>query len=67
MREPRRPAPAAAVPGEAAAVGAQPFRAFTPAAPTRGGAAARHLGAAGIVMLVIVATAVALIVYFVAR
>ena len=67
LREPRPPSPAAAVPGEAAAVGGQPLRAFTPAPPARGGAATRHPGAAAIVVLVAVATAVALIVYFVAR
>jgi predicted component of type VI protein secretion system len=67
--EPRRPAPVAAVPGPSAAVGAQPFGSFTPAAPTRrrGGAATRQWGAAGIVFLVIIATAIALIVYFAAR
>ena len=65
--EPRRPAPVTAAP--AAAVGAQPFGSFTPAAPARrrGGAATRQWGAAGIVFLVIVATAIALIVYFAAR
>jgi hypothetical protein len=59
----------AAVPGPSAAVGAQPFGSFTPAAPTRrrGGAATRQWGAAGIVFLVIIATAIALIVYFAAR
>jgi predicted component of type VI protein secretion system len=67
--EPRRPAPVAAAPGPAAAVGAQPFGSFTPAAPTRrrGGAATRQWGAAGIVFIVIIATAIALIVYFAAR
>ena len=56
-------------PGKAATVGAQPFGAFTPAAPTRrrSGAATRQWGAAGIVLLVLIATAMALIVYFVAR
>ncbi len=65
--EPRRPAPVAAAP--AAAVGAQPFGSFTPAPPARrrGGAATRQWGAAGVVFLVIVATAIALIVYFAAR
>ena len=60
---PRRPLPAAAV-------RAQPFGSFTPAPPThrRGGAATRQWGgAAGIVALVFVATAVVLIVYFAAR
>jgi predicted component of type VI protein secretion system len=67
--EPRRPAPAPAVPGPAAAVGAQPFGSFTPAAPTRrrSGAATRQWGAAGVVFLVIIVTAIALIVYFAAR
>ena len=67
--EPRRPAPVAAAPGPAAAVGAQPFGSFTPAAPARrrGGAATRQWGAAGVVFLVIIATAIALIVYFAAR
>ena len=52
-----------------AAVDARPFGTFTPGAPAqrRGGAATRQWGAAGIVFLVIVATAVALIVYFAAR
>ena len=65
--EPRRPAPVAAAP--AAAVGAQPFGSFTPAPPARrrGGAATRQWGAAGVVFLIIVATAIALIVYFAAR
>jgi Inner membrane component of T3SS, cytoplasmic domain len=59
------PAPVAA----AAAVDARPFGTFTPSAPARrrGGAATRQWGAAGIVFLVIVATAIALIVYFAAR
>ncbi len=67
--EPRRPAPVAAAPGPAAAVGAQPFGSFTPAAPARrrGGAATRQWGAAGVVFLVIIATAIALIIYFAAR
>ena len=59
---PRRPSPAAAV-------RAQPFGSFTPAPPThrRGGAATRQWGAAGIVVLVFVAMAIVLIVYFAAR
>jgi predicted component of type VI protein secretion system len=59
---PRRPSPAAAV-------RAQPFGSFTPAPPThrRHGAATRPWGAAGIVALVFVATAIVLIVYFAAR
>ena len=70
--EPPRAAPApaaAAVSAPVAAVDARPFGTFTPGAPAqrRGGAATRQWGAAGIVFLVIVATAVALIVYFAAR
>jgi predicted component of type VI protein secretion system len=67
--EPRRPEPVTAVPGPSAAVGAQPFGSFTPAAPARrrGGAATRQWGAAGVVFLVVIATAIALIVYFAAR
>jgi FHA domain len=64
------PAPVAAVtPSRPATAGAQPFGSFTPAAPVRrrGGAATRQWGAAGLVFLVIVATAVALIIYFAAR
>jgi hypothetical protein len=59
---PRRPSPAAAV-------RAQPFGSFTPAPPThrRGAAATRQWGAAGIVVLVFVAMAIVLIVYFAAR
>ena len=62
--EPRRAAPVAG-----AAAGARPFGSWTPAGPTRprGGAATRQWGAAGIVFLVIVATAIALIVYFAVR
>ena len=61
--EPRRAAPVAG------AAAARPFGSFTPAGPTRprGGAATRQWGTAGIVFLVIVATAIALIVYFAAR
>jgi predicted component of type VI protein secretion system len=62
------PAPvAAAAPSPPA--GAQPFGSFTPSAPVRrrGGAATRQWGAAGIVFLVIVTTAIALIIYFAAR
>jgi hypothetical protein len=67
---PSRPAPvAAAAPSPPAADGARPFGSFTPSAPARRrrGAATRQWGAAGIVFLVIVATAIALIVYFAAR
>ena len=61
--EPRRAAPVAG------AAAARPLRSLTPAGPTRprGGAAPRQWGAAGIVFLVIVATAIALIVYFAVR
>jgi hypothetical protein len=67
------PAPVAAVPapapGPPATVDARPFGTFTPAAPTRRrtGAATRLWGPATIVFIVIVATAVALIIYFAAR
>jgi pSer/pThr/pTyr-binding forkhead associated (FHA) protein len=63
--EPRRAAPVAG----AAVAGDRSFRSLTPASPTRprGGGATRQFGAAGIVFLVIVATAIALIVYFAAR
>jgi predicted component of type VI protein secretion system len=66
---PAAPAPAAPAPAAAGAAGARPFGSFTPAAPARrrGGAATRQWGAAGIVFLVIIATAIALIVYFAAR
>jgi predicted component of type VI protein secretion system len=67
---PQRSSPAAAAPAKAAAVRAQPFGSFTPAPPThrRGDAATRPWGgAAGIVVLVFVATAIVLIVYFAAR
>ena len=58
----RRPPPAAAA-------DAQPFGSFTPAAPARRrtGAATRQWGPATIVFLVIIATAIALIIYFAAR
>jgi predicted component of type VI protein secretion system len=61
------PAPVAAAPSPP--VDAQPFGTFTPAGPARrrGGAATRQWGAATIVFLVIIATAIALIVYFAAR
>ena len=63
--EPRRAAPVAG----AAAAGARPLRSLTPVGPTRprGGDATRQWGAAGIVFLVIVVTAIALIVYFAVR
>jgi predicted component of type VI protein secretion system len=63
------PAPAPRRPSPAAAVRAQPFGSFTPAPPThrRGGAATRQWGAARIVVLLFVATAIVLIVYFAAR
>jgi predicted component of type VI protein secretion system len=66
------PAPVAAAPPAspaAAGAGAQPFGTFTPSAPVRrrGGAATRQWGAAGVVFLVVIATAIALIIYFAAR
>jgi predicted component of type VI protein secretion system len=63
------PAPAAAAPSPRAAADAKPFGTFTPAAPARRrtGAATRQWGPATIVFLVIIATAVALIIYFAAR
>ena len=63
------PAPVAAASGPPAAVDARPFGTFTPAAPTRRrtGAATRLWGPATIVFIVIIATAVALIIYFAAR
>jgi hypothetical protein len=66
--EPRRSSPASAAPAKAAAVRAQPFG-LTPAAPSRAraGAATRQWGAASVVVLVFVAMAIALIVYFAAR
>ena len=66
---PAAPAPVAAAPAPAAAVDGRPFGAFTPSAPARrrGGAATRQWGAAGVVFLIIIATAIALIVYFAAR
>jgi hypothetical protein len=59
----------AAAPGPPAAVDARPFGTFTPGAPThrRTGAATRLWGPATFVFLVIIATAIALIVYFAAR
>jgi predicted component of type VI protein secretion system len=69
---PPAPAPVAAAPPAspaAAGAGAQPFGTFTPSAPVRrrGGAATRQWGAAGVVFLVVIATAIALIIYFAAR
>jgi pSer/pThr/pTyr-binding forkhead associated (FHA) protein len=70
---PPAPAPVAAAPpaspASPAAAGAQPFGTFTPSAPVRrrGGAATRQWGAAGVVFLVVIATAIALIIYFAAR
>jgi pSer/pThr/pTyr-binding forkhead associated (FHA) protein len=65
---PPRSSPASAAPAKAAAVRAQPFG-LTPAAPSRAraGAATRQWGAASVVVLVFVAMAIALIVYFAAR
>jgi hypothetical protein len=67
--EPRRAAPVPAAAAPSPPVDARPFGTFTPAAPTRRrtGAATRLWGPATIVFLVIIATAVALIVYFAAR
>ena len=64
---PPRLAPVAAAPSPPA--DARPFGTFTPAAPARRrtGAATRLWGPATIVFLVIIATAVALIIYFAAR
>jgi hypothetical protein len=63
------PVPAAQAPSAPAAIDARPFGTFTPAAPARRrtGAATRLWGPATIVFLVIIATAVALIIYFAAR
>ena len=66
---PPRAAPAPVAPAPPAAVDARPFGTFTPDAPTRRrtGAATRLWGPATIVFIVIIATAIALIVYFAAR
>jgi pSer/pThr/pTyr-binding forkhead associated (FHA) protein len=63
------PAPVATAPPPAAAADARPFGTFTPDAPARRrtGAATRQWGPATIVFIVIVATAIALIIYFAAR
>jgi pSer/pThr/pTyr-binding forkhead associated (FHA) protein len=63
------PAPVATAPSPPAPVDARPFGTFTPTAPARRrtGAATRQWGPATIVFLVIIATAVALIIYFAAR
>ena len=67
----RAPAPVALAPSPPApaAADAKPFGTFTPAAPAhrRTGAATRLWAPATIVFLVIIATAVALIIYFAAR
>ncbi len=62
-------APATPVRPAAAAAGAQPFGSFTPAGParSRGGPATRLWGPATIVFVIIIATAVALVIYFAAR
>jgi hypothetical protein len=67
--QPPRAAPAPAASAPSPATDARPFGSFTPAAPTRRrtGAATRLWGPATIVFLVIIATAVALIIYFAAR
>jgi pSer/pThr/pTyr-binding forkhead associated (FHA) protein len=64
---PAAPAPAAAP--AAAAAAAQPFGSFTPAAPARrrSGPATRLWAPATVVFVIIVATAVALVIYFAAR
>jgi hypothetical protein len=62
---PAAPAPAAAP----AAAAAQPFGSFTPAAPARrrGGPATRLWAPATVAFVIIIATAVALVIYFAAR
>jgi pSer/pThr/pTyr-binding forkhead associated (FHA) protein len=62
---PAAPAPAAAP----AAAAAQPFGSFTPAAPARrrSGPATRLWAPATVVFVIIIATAVALVIYFAAR
>jgi predicted component of type VI protein secretion system len=67
--EPLRAAPAPVATAPTPPVDARPFGTFTPAAPARRrtGAATRLWGPATIVFLVIIATAVALIIYFAAR
>jgi FHA domain-containing protein len=67
--EPPRAAPAPVATAPTPPVDARPFGTFTPAAPARRrtGAATRLWGPATIVFLVIIATAVALIIYFAAR
>jgi predicted component of type VI protein secretion system len=66
---PPRAAPAPVATAPTPPVDARPFGTFTPAAPARRrtGAATRLWGPATIVFLVIIATAVALIIYFAAR
>jgi hypothetical protein len=61
--------PATPVRPAAAAAAAQPFGSFTPAAPERrrGGPATRLWAPATIVFIIIIATAVALVIYFAAR
>jgi predicted component of type VI protein secretion system len=62
-------APATPVRPAAAAATAQPFGSFTPAAPERrrGGPATRLWAPATIAFIIIIATAVALVIYFAAR
>jgi pSer/pThr/pTyr-binding forkhead associated (FHA) protein len=62
---PRAPAPA----GVPAAAAAQPFGSFTPAAPARrrSGPATRLWAPATVAFVIIIATAVALVIYFAAR
>jgi ABC transport system ATP-binding/permease protein len=66
---PRAEPPLVAPAPRAAAIDAQPFGSFTPAGPTRRrtGAATRLWAPATIVFLIVIATAVALVVYFAAR
>jgi predicted component of type VI protein secretion system len=66
---PRAEPPLVAPAPPAATIDAQPFGSLTPAAPARRrtGAATRLWGPATIVFLIIIATAVALVIYFAAR
>jgi hypothetical protein len=66
---PPPPAPATPARPAAAAAAGQPFGSFTPAAPERrrGGPATRLWAPATIVFIIIIATAVALVIYFAAR
>jgi predicted component of type VI protein secretion system len=66
---PRAEPPLVAPAPPAAAIDAQPFGSFVPAQPARRrtGAATRLWGPATIVFLIVIATAVALVIYFAAR